>query len=253
MDIGDTEVIATREHSTMVSTWVEGVCLTKNNATEFELFVGGFVPVAEASDYLDDETGEADTPYEIDGYPVRGVYDGVVVGGEIEKDPNDGGIRFTDFETAEVKEWMASINWDDSETVQKIQKTMVNRVKWSDPYISFYHVFKEEIRFNANLDANNFLELEKKNPDDTISVANIRTEIANSVNSICEREFFYICRVPEFGGEAYLLFSIYWDADWELWKKQLGCACVGASSHLEASDYLLKKYSFENSISSYKE
>jgi hypothetical protein len=124
MDIGDTAVIATRERSTMVSTWVEGLCLKKIAQTKFELFVGGFVAVAEASDYLDDETGEEDIPDEIDGYPVRDVCDGVVVGGEIEKDPYDEGVNFTDFETTEVKEWLASINWDDPETVQTIKNIM---------------------------------------------------------------------------------------------------------------------------------
>jgi hypothetical protein len=126
MDIRDTEVIATRERSTMISTWVEGLCLTKIDATEFGLFVGGFVPVAEASDYLDDETEEEHIPDEIGGYPVRGVHDGVVVGGEIEKDPYDGGVQFTDLETTEVKEWMTSIDWYDPETVQKIKKIMDN-------------------------------------------------------------------------------------------------------------------------------
>ena len=126
MRIGDTEVIVTRERSTMVSTWIEGLCLTKLDATEFGLFIGGFAPVAEASDYLDDETEEGDIPDEIDGYPVRGVYDGVVVGGEIEKDPNDEGVQFTDFETAEVKKWLESINWYDTETVQRINKIMNN-------------------------------------------------------------------------------------------------------------------------------
>ena len=95
--------------------------------------------------------------------------------------------------------------------------------------------------FNPNLDANTFLELEKENPIDTVSINNINSEIGNSECATHKTETFYICRVPELGDDAYLLFSIYWDTDWELWKKKLGCACVGASSHIEASKYLLKQ------------
>jgi hypothetical protein len=38
------------------------MCLKKIDPTEFELSIGGFVPVAEASDCLDDETEEEDIP-----------------------------------------------------------------------------------------------------------------------------------------------------------------------------------------------
>jgi hypothetical protein len=241
MNAGDAFVIVTRERSTMFSTWIEGMCLTKINKTEFELFIGGFVPVAESLDYIDEQTGKEDIPDEIDGYPVRGVYDGVIIGGEIERDLSEGGIKFTDLESVRVKEWIENVNWNYCKTFKKIQETMVNKIKWSDPFISFYHVFKKEMILNPNLDANTFLELEKENPIDTVSINNINSEIGNSEGATHETETFYICKVPELGDDAYLLFSIYWDTDWELWKKKLGCACVGASSHIEASKYLLKQ------------
>ena len=123
-----------------------------------------------------------------------------------------------------------------------------NLNKWSDPYISFYHVFKEKIRSNADITVN-YQELERQNPVDTISVSNIPSDIATLFNAFHKNEFFYICKVPSLGNKAYLLFSIYWDAEWEAWRRGIGTSCIVASSHLEASNYLLKEYAMENSIS----
>jgi len=123
-----------------------------------------------------------------------------------------------------------------------------NLNKWSDPYISFYHVFKEKIRSNPDITVN-YQELERQKPVDTISVSNIPSDIATLFNAFHENEFFYICKVPSLGNKAYLLFSIYWDAEWEVWRRGIGTSCIGASSHLEVSNYLLTEYAMENSIS----
>ncbi|MDC3271887.1 hypothetical protein OAU72_00085 [Hyphomicrobiales bacterium] len=123
-----------------------------------------------------------------------------------------------------------------------------NRSKWCDPFICFYHVFKEKIATNADIGTVNYQELERQNPVDTISVSNIPSDIANLFNASHENEYFYICKVPSFRKKSYLLFSIYWETEWEVWRRGVGNACIGASSHLEASNYLLKEYSMENSL-----
>ncbi len=64
-----------------------------------------------------------------------------------------------------------------------------NLNKWSDPYISFYHVFKEEIRSNADIKVN-YQELERLNPVDTISVSNIPSDIATLFNALNIRIFW---------------------------------------------------------------
>ena len=109
-------------------------------------------------------------------------------------------------------------------------------------------IFKEKILSNADITLN-YQELERQNPVDTISVSNILSDIATLFNAFHKNEFFYICKVPSLGNKAYLLFSIYWDAEWEVWRRGIGTSCIGASSHLEVSNYLLTEYAMENSIS----
>jgi hypothetical protein len=124
MEIGDIKIIASRKGSTPASTWTENLCLKKITNTEFELFVGGYEVVAEASDFYDEETEEDVIPDEIDGYPVMGTIDGYVIGGEILKNEDDGEVRFTDFETAEVRDWLKGIKWGDTNTVSAIQAAL---------------------------------------------------------------------------------------------------------------------------------
>ena len=120
------------------------------------------------------------------------------------------------------------------------------------PLHKFLLFFQKKMRLNTDFSANSYLELEDQNLVDSIIVVSIASYIANSVNAVCKSEYFYICRVPDFGSEAYLLFSIYRDADWELWKRGIGCACIGGSSYLEESDYLLEKYAVEKSIAPFE-
>ena len=120
-EIGKIKIISSREGSDPGSTWSEDLCLMRVSDTKFDLFVGGYEVIAEVSDFFDEETGEEEVPEEIDGYPVQGIEDGYVGGGEILKNEDDGEIQFSDFETIEVKEWLESINWGDPDTVSAIQ------------------------------------------------------------------------------------------------------------------------------------
>ena len=119
--IGETRIISSREGSNPASTWSEDLCLKRVSDNEFELFVGGYEVIAEVSDFFDEETGEEEVPEEIDGHPVQGIEDGYVIGGEILKNEDDGEVQFSDLETSEVKEWLASVNWGDATTLSAIQ------------------------------------------------------------------------------------------------------------------------------------
>ena len=121
MNIGDIQIVASREGSTMASTWSEDLCLKKITNTKFELFIGGYEVVAEESDFFDEETGEEEVPDEIDGFPVRGIEDGYVIGGEILKNEDNGEIQFSIFDTKEVSDWLKSVKWDDVDTIQSVK------------------------------------------------------------------------------------------------------------------------------------
>ena len=90
MDAEEIKIIDSRECSTLASTWSEDLCLKRVSQTHFELFVGGYDVVGETSEFFDEETGEEEIPDEIGGYPVRGIEDGYVIGGEIVKNEEYG-------------------------------------------------------------------------------------------------------------------------------------------------------------------
>jgi hypothetical protein len=112
MKIDEIKIIDSRECSTLASTWSEDLCLMRVSETHFELFVGGYDVVGETSDFFDEETGEEEIPDEIGGYPVRGVEDGYVIGGEIVKNEEYGEVQFADLEAAEVQEWLTGVEWN---------------------------------------------------------------------------------------------------------------------------------------------
>lgn len=120
MDAGEIKIIATRERSTPASTWSEDLCLKRVSQTHFKLFVGGYEVVGETSEFFDEETGEEEIPDEIGGYPVRGVEDGYVIGGEIVKNEEYGEFQFSDFKAADVRDWLASVNWEYAALLQEI-------------------------------------------------------------------------------------------------------------------------------------
>ena len=94
MEIGEIKILASREGASIASNWSEDLCLKRIDETVFELFVGGYEVVAEVSDFFDEETGDEEIPDEIDGYPVQGVVDGYITGGEIVKNEGDGEVIF---------------------------------------------------------------------------------------------------------------------------------------------------------------
>lgn len=125
MDAGEIKIIDSREGSSPASTWSEDLCLKRVSQTHFELFVGGYEFVGETSEFFDEETGEVEIPDEIGGYPVRGVEDGYLIGGEIVKNEDDGEVQFSDLETPEVREWLVSVEWNTDQVFLSI-KTAIN-------------------------------------------------------------------------------------------------------------------------------
>jgi len=125
MDAGKIKIIDSREGSSLASTWSENLCLKRVSQTNFELFVGGYEVVGETSEFFDEKTGKEEIPDEIDGYPVQGVEDGYVIGGEIVKNEEYGELQFSDFKAADVRDWLASIDWN-TDQVFLLIRTIIN-------------------------------------------------------------------------------------------------------------------------------
>ena len=125
MDAGKIKIIDSREGSSLASTWSENLCLKRVSQTNFELFVGGYEVVGETSEFFDEKTGKEEIPDEIDGYPVQGVEDGYVIGGEIAKNEEYGELQFSDFKAADVRDWLASVEWN-TDQVFLLIRTILN-------------------------------------------------------------------------------------------------------------------------------
>jgi hypothetical protein len=124
MEIGDTKIIGSRKGSAPGNSWSEDLFLLKIDETVFELFVGGYEAIAEASDFFDEELGEDVIPDKIDGISVQGVEDGYVVGGQILINEDVGDIRFTDVDADEVGSYLESIRWNDVDTITAIKAAL---------------------------------------------------------------------------------------------------------------------------------
>jgi len=122
-------------------------------------------------------------------------------------------------------------------------------LKFQDFYIGFFHVFREHIKSEKDTSAlEEHFELESSNPPDTVQVAVYNYENLPAPHHFFRKEFFYVCQVRNLGGTAYLLFSIWRDTHWNLWRRHSWYACSEASSHSEAADWMLKKIIDENSL-----
>ena len=119
--VGATRIISSRDGSSPASSWSEDLCLKRVSDTEFELFIGGYEFVAEVSDFFNEETEEEEVPEEIGGYPVQGIQEGYVIGGEILKNEGNGEVQFSDPEISEVKEWLASVDWNTEQVFSSIK------------------------------------------------------------------------------------------------------------------------------------
>ena len=122
-------------------------------------------------------------------------------------------------------------------------------MSFQDFYIGFFHVFREHIENEKDTsDLDEHFELESSNPPDTVQVAVYNCENLPAPHHFHRKEFFYVCEVRKLGSTAYLLFSIWRDTHWNLWRRHAWHACSEAGSHSEAADWMLKKIIDENSL-----
>jgi hypothetical protein len=104
-------IIASREQSSMVSTWTEYLCLERDDAGAFKLFTGQYEALAEREPFFNEETGDYDIPDEIDGQAVVGVDDDYVVGGELSCIDDEQVVSFRSPDDQEVAMWLESSGW----------------------------------------------------------------------------------------------------------------------------------------------
>ena len=111
-------------------------------------------------------------------------------------------------------------------------------------------------------------ELESSNPADTVKVATFLRNKQYKPNETIKKDHYYVCeftwqpnkRIKEFknmdeityeGTEitetSHLLFMIYWEDDFNCWQRVHVLACLNASSHQEAADWMLKEITTKGS------
>jgi hypothetical protein len=103
-------ILASREESTMVSTWTQYLCLGKGRQKHFRMFTGQYDAIAEVEQFPHDEaTGHHHVPDTIDGERVVMVEDGyVLVDNMLE---NDDVCEFDNVEEPALRVWLDEHNW----------------------------------------------------------------------------------------------------------------------------------------------
>ena len=107
------QIIASREASSLVSHWMEYLCLRKGTHKLFKLYVGGYESLAEAEKFYNSKTKEYDLPKIIGGKIVVGIEDDSVVGGEPVYYDDDDQVEFNSPDESELKYWLSKKNWLD--------------------------------------------------------------------------------------------------------------------------------------------
>jgi hypothetical protein len=104
-------ILASREQSSMVSTWTEYLCLQRDEAGGYNLFTGQYEALAEREQFFNEETGEYDIPDEIDGQVVVGVDDDYVVGGELDYIHDEQAVSFKSLDEKGLADWLETSGW----------------------------------------------------------------------------------------------------------------------------------------------
>ena len=116
-------IIESREASTRFSDWEQYLCLRKGDVLPYRLFIGADEFLADADDYIDEDTGEHKLPKKINGRSVNEIkYDQVIGFGLYEeKDNEDHWIEFSALAESRVVDWLKATEWHDIEVMQSIQ------------------------------------------------------------------------------------------------------------------------------------
>jgi len=120
-------IVGAREASNRFSDWEEYLCLRKGDVLLYRLFIGADEFLADADDYIDEETGEYKLPKKINGRLVNEVkYDQVIGFGLYEeKDIDNYWIEFSVLSELRVVEWLKVTEWHDTEVMQSIQDAIL--------------------------------------------------------------------------------------------------------------------------------
>ena len=143
------------------------------------------------------------------------------------------------------------------------------------PYCSALKISERKYESDTDKDhdvsySKEHFELESSNPADTIEVATFLRNKQYKPNENIKKEYYYVC---EFKWKSYgerkdffdfeeakkmrerpptirtdhLLFMIYWEDDFNCWQRVHVLACLNASSHQEAADWMLKEITTKGS------
>jgi hypothetical protein len=104
-------VIASREASSIASSWTEYLCLARGDTKRFKLFTGRYEWIDEANKYYDEDTGDYVLPQTIAGKDVIGVEEDGVIGGELTYHESDDNIEFYKLADAGLTSWLADQRW----------------------------------------------------------------------------------------------------------------------------------------------
>ena len=114
------QVLASREASSVASYWTECLCLRKGLCKQFKVYVGGYESLADAEKFYNSAMEEYNLPKMIGGKIVVGIEDGSVVGGEPEYYDEDDQLEFDDPNEPELSDWLRAKSWlDQLETIRQ--------------------------------------------------------------------------------------------------------------------------------------
>ena len=119
------QIIASREQSTMASTWTEYLCLATALQGQYRLFTGRYESPAELASYYNEDTEEYELPDAIDGKSVQGFDDDYVVGGELKCFENEKIVEFDRLDEPRVVEWLAGSRWSALATLNEVKGKLI--------------------------------------------------------------------------------------------------------------------------------
>ncbi len=118
------KIVASREESTMASTWTEYLCLSPTEGGHFRLFAGQYEPLAEREAFYNEDADDYDLPQEIDGKAVAGIEDDWVVGGVLEPFDDELVVEFSSVEDEKVSQWLADYGWSKLVKLEEIKNKL---------------------------------------------------------------------------------------------------------------------------------
>ena len=141
------------------------------------------------------------------------------------------------------------------------------------PYCSALKISERKYESDTDKDhdvsySTEHFELESSNPADTVKVATLLRNKQYKPNETTKKDHYYVCEFTwqpykkikeyknsedityegtEYTETSHLLFMIYWEDDFNCWQRVHVLACLNASSHQEAADWMLKEITTKGS------